>query len=83
MATGEQPIPTLPVSLMAEVERVAREQERTVSQVVADAVDRYVKDERWQRLLAYGRERAGALGLTDDDVPRLIEESRREHQQGR
>ena len=78
MATGETQIPSIPVSLMAELERVARAQDRSVSQVVADAVDRYIKDEQWQRLKAYGRERAGSLGLTEDDVPRLIDESRRE-----
>jgi len=83
MAAGEIPIPNLPVSLMAEVEKVAREQDRTVSQVVADAVDRYLKDEQWQRLKAYGRERALAQGLTEADVPRLIEESRRESGQER
>ena len=78
MATGETQIPSIPVSLMAELERVARAQDRSVSQVVADAVDRYIKDEQWQRLKAYGRERADSLGLTEDDVPRLIDESRRE-----
>jgi len=83
MAAGEIPIPGIPGSLMAEVERVAREQEKTVSQVVTEAVDRYVKDEQWQRLKTIGRDRAGALGLTEDDVPRLIEESRRENGQGR
>ena len=63
---------------MAEVERVARAQERTVGQVLTEAVDRYLKDQQWQRLKAYGRERALARGLTDADVPRLIEESRLE-----
>jgi hypothetical protein len=60
MATGEQPIPTIPVSLMADVERVARVQERTVSEVLAEAVDRYIKDEQWNSLKAYGRERPRA-----------------------
>ena len=83
MATGEIPIPRIPDSLMAEVERMAREQKKTVSQVVAEAVDRYVRDERWERLAAYGRERARSLGLTEADVPRLIEEARREHEQER
>jgi len=78
MATGETQIPSIPVSLMAELERVARAQDRSVSQVVADAVDRYIKDEQWVKLKAYGRERAGSLGLTAADVPRLIDESRRE-----
>lgn len=83
MATGETPIPDLPIPLMAEIERVAREQGRSVSQVLADAVSRYLRDERWQRLKDYGRERSLAMGLTETDVPRLIEEARREHEQVR
>jgi predicted transcriptional regulator len=83
MATGETQIPGIPVSLMAELERVARAQDRTVAQVLAEAVDRYLKDEQWQSLKAYGRERARARGLTEADVPRLIAESRRECGQGR
>ncbi len=83
MATGETPIPDLPVSLLAEIERVAREQGRSVSQVLADAVIRYLRDEQWQRLKTYGRERATAMGLTEADVPRLVEESRRENGQAR
>jgi predicted transcriptional regulator len=63
---------------MTEVEKLARAQERTVSQVVAEAVGRYIKEVQWQSLKAYGRERALARGLTEADVPRLIEESRRE-----
>jgi len=78
MATGEAQIPTIPISLMTEVERVARAQERTVSEVLAEAVDHYIKGEQWKSLKAYGRERAHARGLTEADVPRLIAESRRE-----
>ena len=36
------------------------------------------KDEQWQNLKAYGREQARVRDLTEADVPRLIEESRRE-----
>jgi metal-responsive CopG/Arc/MetJ family transcriptional regulator len=78
MAPGERSIPRLPVSLMAEVERVARAQERTVSQVLSEAVDRYLKDERWLKLKAYGRERARSLGFAEADVQRLIAETRQE-----
>ena len=78
MATSERPVPGLPISLMTEVEKLARAQDRTVSQVVAEAVGRYIKEVQWQSLKAYGRERALVLGLTEADVPRLIEESRRD-----
>ncbi|MGA2538223.1 MAG: hypothetical protein ABSF53_19595 [Terracidiphilus sp.] len=81
MATSERPIPSIPVSLLAEVENLARSQARTVGEVLAEAVDRYVKDQKWQSLKAYGRDKARTLGLTEADVPRLIEESRREHGQ--
>lgn len=83
MSAGEIPIPEIPGSLMVEVERMAREQRKTVSQVVTEAVDRFVKEEQWQRLQTLGRERARALGLTEADVPRLIEESRQERGQER
>jgi predicted transcriptional regulator len=74
---------TLPENLRVEVEKVARAQERTVNEVLADAVDRYVKDEQWQSLKAYGSKQAQARGIREDDVLRLIAESRREHNQGR
>jgi predicted transcriptional regulator len=78
MATSETQPPNIPVPLMAEVERLARAQARTVGEVIAEAVDRYIKDQQWQSLKAYGRERALARGLTEDDVARLTEDSRRE-----
>jgi metal-responsive CopG/Arc/MetJ family transcriptional regulator len=76
MATGEAQMPSIPNTLLAEVERVARAQKRSVNQVLTEAIDRYVKEERWQRLKAYGQERVRALNLTEDDLPRLIAESR-------
>jgi hypothetical protein len=50
-------------------------------EVLREAVERYLEGRRWQRLFAYGEERARALGLTEADIPRLIEESRRERAQ--
>jgi len=39
---------------------------------------RYRKDRQWRQLCAYGAKRARDLGLTEEDVPRLIAESRQE-----
>ena len=35
-------------------------------------------DRKWQELVESGRERAAAKGLTEDDVPRLVSEARRD-----
>ena len=68
----------MPSSLLAEVQAAANEEHRTREELLLEAVERYLRDRRWQRLLFYGQERARSLGLTDADVPRLIEEYRQE-----
>ncbi|HEY6253720.1 MAG TPA: ribbon-helix-helix protein, CopG family [Candidatus Angelobacter sp.] len=73
----------MPSSLLAELQAAADEEQRTSDELVREAVERYLKDRRWQRLLAYGEQQARSLGLTDADVPRLIEEYRQEHRQSR
>lgn len=73
----------VPSSLFAEVQAAADEDHRTSDDLVREAVERYLKDRRWQRILAYGEQKARSLGLTDADVPRLIEEYRRQQRQTR
>jgi metal-responsive CopG/Arc/MetJ family transcriptional regulator len=71
----------VPSALQAQVEEAAAEDQRPASDLLRDAVERYLRDRRWQRTLAYGEERARVLGLTEEDVPRLIAEVRRERRQ--
>jgi hypothetical protein len=51
-----------------------------VDDVLAEAVKRYLEDRSWTRLLTYGAERAAALEIEEQDVERLIAESRAERQ---
>jgi hypothetical protein len=71
----------VPPALQAEVEAAAAEEQRPAGELLRDAVERYLKDRRWQRLVAYGHRRARGLGLTEADLPRLIAESRQEQRQ--
>jgi predicted transcriptional regulator len=82
MATGQTENLSLPDGLQAEIEKVARAQERTVNEVLAEAVDRYIREEQWQTLKSYGRQKAREGGIKETDVMRLIAGSRREHEQG-
>ena len=74
---------SLPDNLRAEIEKVARAEDRTVNEVLAEAVDRYIKDKQWQRLRSYGRQKARERGIKVGHAQRLITESRREREQGR
>jgi metal-responsive CopG/Arc/MetJ family transcriptional regulator len=73
----------IPPALLAEIQAAAEEEKRTPVEVLREAVERYLENRRWQQLVSYGRERARELGLTEEDVPRLIAESRRERAQER
>jgi hypothetical protein len=76
MATSN--IPSTTDSQLTELEKFARAQERTVDQVLGEAVDKYIKDKQWAALNSYGRAKSRELRLSEVDVPRLITESRQE-----
>jgi predicted transcriptional regulator len=79
MATIQAGTLSLPDGLQAEIEQVARSEGRSVNDVLAEAVDRYVKDKQWQSLKSYGRRKARERGVKQSDVPKLIAEFRREN----
>ena len=70
----------LPEPLFSKLEDVAREEHRTIEEVLRDAIDQYTG--RWSlpKLFAYGEERAKTLNLSETDVDRLIAEFRAEQQ---
>lgn len=74
---------SMPSALAAELDAAAGEERRSREELLREAVERYLRDRRWARLLAYGEQQARSLGLTDADVPRLVEEYRRQHQSNR
>jgi predicted transcriptional regulator len=76
MATPDQP--QLSDSQLAELEKLARAQERSVDEVLSEAVDRYIRDEQWEAVKRDGVAKSRERGLTEADVPRLIAESRAE-----
>jgi hypothetical protein len=80
MATSDT-ITGLPEDLRLELEKTAHRQGRPVGEVLSEAVSANLNERSWQNLVESGRKRAQDLGLTEEDVPRLITESRSE--QGR
>lgn len=76
MAPREIKSLTLPERLRVDIERVAKAQKRSVNDVLAEAVDFYVKGEQWTSLKRYGRDKAKEGRINDADVDRLIAESR-------
>lgn len=68
---------SLPRALAREVDRLARQEGRTRSQLFREALLRYVEDRRWRELQHYGAARARRLGMTEADVDRAVQAVRR------
>jgi Arc/MetJ-type ribon-helix-helix transcriptional regulator len=74
---------SLPPPLHEAVERRAKRQHQTTSELVREALRRYLEDRTaeealWKDLRTYGAQRAKALGVrTEADVRRVVAEYRR------
>ena len=60
------------------VDEVVRQQGKSRSELLRDALVRYIEDCEWQQLLRYGERRARALGIGPEDVSSLVDEYRAE-----
>lgn len=69
---------SLPEELLAGIRSAAEAERRSIDDVLADAVQRYLEDRSWTNLLAYGADRAKALRIEESDIDRIIAESRAE-----
>lgn len=64
---------SLPPGLLREAERTAKEENRTKSELVREALRMYLEERRWRKLQQKTALRARALGIrTEEDVDRLV-----------
>jgi predicted transcriptional regulator len=81
MAT--EPVPLIDADLLHRIEDTARAQNRRPEEVVSDALRRYLDEQSWADIFAYGRQRAEAEGIiTEEGVDQAIAEWRRENPEG-
>ena len=64
---------------LREVEKVAKEENRTKSELVREALRRYIEDREWEKLTRYARIKSAEAGIrTEDDIQRVVDEFRGE-----
>lgn len=64
---------SLPPKLVREAERTAKEEHRTKSELVREALRLYLEDQQWRKLQKHTALKAQALGIrTEEDVDRLV-----------
>ena len=70
----------IPEELMAQVEQTAAAQERSPDALVREAIERYLRQQRREKLYGYGEAQARKLGIHESDVAELVEQTRRENE---
>ncbi|MDE2867917.1 MAG: ribbon-helix-helix domain-containing protein [Chloroflexota bacterium] len=69
---------SLPPELADRVDEVMKQQRRSRSEFLREAVLRYIQECEWRQLLQYGENRARAKCIAPKDVAGLVEECRAE-----
>jgi hypothetical protein len=69
----------IPHDLPPAMNEAANAEGKSIDDLAADAVRRYLGRRKLEELCQYGREQSRRLGYTEADVLRLIAESRREN----
>jgi metal-responsive CopG/Arc/MetJ family transcriptional regulator len=71
----------LPPTMLREIERLAEREGRTVSELLQEAVRRYLIQSQVRELQRYGKQKSVDLAADEGDVERLIHEYRRERRE--
>jgi len=70
---------TLPPDMLRRAQTIARKESRTMSELVREALRHYERRSWWDDVNAYGRARAQRRGIHEQDVDRIIHETRAAH----
>ena len=80
MRTTDTVTISLPPELAGEVDRLARQEGRTRSELFREAFRQYAeRRRRWDQLFAYGEARAAAGSLTEEGIAVAVRRRRRAH----
>lgn len=68
---------SMPEKFFKQVEELAKEENRTRSELYREALRQYIETRRWQKLQQETAERARKLGIeSEEDVDRIVNELR-------
>jgi len=68
---------SLPPELLREAETLAKREGRTKSELLREALRRYLQEQEWRSLQRHGAKGARRLGIRANDVERVVSEYRK------
>jgi len=63
---------SLPPEMVAEAEKIAKEENRTKSELFREALRLYIRQRRWQKIRGWGKNSARENNIKEKDIDDLI-----------
>jgi CopG family transcriptional regulator/antitoxin EndoAI len=72
---------SLPPEMADKVEDITKEEGRTRSELLREALRRYIEEREWRQILRYGERKAKEKSIAPKDVEDLVDKYRSESEQ--
>ena len=67
----------MPPQLLAKVERLAKQDNRNKSELLREALRRYLEEREWRDVLKYAKKKSIQQGIfTEEDIEQIVDEVR-------
>lgn len=68
---------SVPPEMAKKIQELMRKEGRTRSELIREALRRYVEKQEWKEILRYGRMKAKEKGITEDQVEDIVDAYRK------
>ena len=73
---------SLPPRMAEQVRQLMEDEGRTMSELIREALRQYMENKEQRSILRYGHRRAREMGISPEDVERLVDDYRSESSEG-
>lgn len=68
---------SLPPKMVKKIEELKKKEGRTRSELLREALRRYIEDQEWKKILRYGRMQAKKKSISEEQVEDIVDEYRK------
>jgi CopG family transcriptional regulator/antitoxin EndoAI len=68
---------SLPPEMVDKIEELMKEEGRTRSELLREALRRYAEEQEWKKIYRYGETKARQKGITEDQIEDIIDARRK------
>jgi len=68
---------SLPPKMAKKVDELMKKEQRTRSELLREALRRYIEEREWEAILKYGRKKAKEKGITEEEIEDIVDAYRK------